>query len=48
MVIGWLVTLVFGVSSGGFIIPRLTAKRKIFAWKVNEVDLIPKQMSEMI
>jgi hypothetical protein len=48
-IIGWIVTFVLGVLSGGVIIPRLTRKRKILAWAVmSESDLIPRELSKQI
>jgi hypothetical protein len=46
---GWAVTFGLGVLSGGFIIPRLTAKRKIIDWAVlSENELIPKELSQVL
>lgn len=48
-VLGWFVTFSFGVLSGGFIVPRLTAKRKIIDWAVlSENELIPKELSKLL
>ena len=45
--VGWGVTFLLGIISGGLIIPRLLAKRKLLAWTASESDLIPKRMSEV-
>lgn len=48
-IIGWVVSFLFGILSGGIIIPRLTRKRKIIAWAVmSESDLIPRALSHQI
>ncbi|MEG3437211.1 hypothetical protein V0288_08780 [Pannus brasiliensis CCIBt3594] len=48
-IVGWIVTFILGLISGGIIIPRLTRKRKILAWAVmSESDLIPRELSKDI
>lgn len=48
-VIGWFVSFVTGILTGGFIVPRLVAKRKIIAWSVlSESDIIPKEISDRL
>jgi hypothetical protein len=45
----WPITLVFGILSGGFIVPRLTRKRQILTWAtMTEADLIPRELSQRL
>lgn len=46
---GWFIVFILGIVSGGFVVPRLTAKKKIIDWGVlSENDLIPRELSEML
>lgn len=48
-VIGWIVSCALSVLAGGWIIPRLTKKRKILAWAVvAESELIPKELHDSL
>jgi len=47
--VGWPVTLVLGILSGGVVIPRLTKKRKVLAWAImSEADLVPRELSNVL
>ncbi len=47
--IGWVVTFILGIISGGIVIPKLTRKRKIIDWAVlSESDVIPKELSKTL
>ncbi|MCY1045610.1 hypothetical protein OV208_30120 [Corallococcus sp. bb12-1] len=44
-----IASFLLGILSGGIIIPRLTAKRKILAWAVvSENEIIPKEMAQSL
>ena len=47
IVVGWLVTFILGIASG-YIVLKLTAKRKVLAWATSEVDVIPSQLSKIV
>jgi hypothetical protein len=49
LIAGWFVTFALGIISTGFIVPRLTKKRKILAWAVvSEGEIIPRDLSEWL
>jgi len=48
-IIGWPVTVLLGIVSGGIIVPRLTRKRQILTWAImNESDLVPRELSKTL
>lgn len=49
MIIGWPVTFLLGIASGGIIVPRLIRKRQILTWAImNEAELVPRELSQTL
>src|SRR3990172_11743251 len=47
-IVGWPVVFALGILSGGFIIPRLTRKRRILSWAlVNQSEVVPRELSRI-
>jgi len=48
-IVGWPVVFALGILSGGFIIPRLTRKRRILSWAlVNQSEVVPRELSRIL
>ena len=46
---GWLVSCILSILAGGWIIPRITKKKKILAWAVSsESELISKAIHQQL
>ena len=47
--IGWPVTCLLSILAGGYIIPKLTRKRKVLSWAtVSESELIPSDLADTL
>ena len=45
--IGWPVSCLLSILAGGYIIPRLTRKRRVLSWAtVSESELIPSDLAD--
>ena len=48
-IVGWPVTVLLGIVSGGIVVPRLTRRRQTLTWAImSEADLIPRELSRTL